>query len=306
MSPHSIPSPAATDNVANHSFLPQPTRRPNRLLRNAISQLTQYCETGVPSLFPQPDLSGMPNPELGIFIVSDLTEKGEAMVRQALELSARIEIDTRYVGEIAGTLSLEKVQLMQATAISTQATAQHQIDLALSLLGALSEVAAVCFESLLINEPTDLTTTEIDAVCVQALAAAGVNTEACVNPGKLYQAVCVRFNALERLVMELTLQRLKADLHLQRLDLLQIAGNFLSRQAKRILDTEFLGNDDFLPGHHHTEIELTACADNPFLAVWPNLHLSREERQAEQERIAALARNKTAGFRSVTSVCCPE
>ena len=291
-----LPSPALSTatQTGNQLLSSSPAPQPSRLLRNLLAQATKFCDVEVPQLYPHPDLSALPSADLGVFIVSDVSEEGEAMMRQALELSVRLEIDTRYLGKTPGTLTRQDLNELLAKNTSSLADAKKQADVAVSLLAALTEVAAISFESLLINKPTDLLTTDIDLACLQVLTVAGVNAEACVNPGQLYQAIAIRFNEVEQLVMTKMHERLKLELHVQRLELVKVAGSFLSRQAARILDKEFLGNDDFQRGDHHTEIELTAVANNPFVEVWPRPDLDRDERRAETARLADLAKAKGA------------
>lgn len=285
---------APSSREGTSSSAASPIRQPSRLLRNLLAHATRFCEVEVPQLYPHPDLSELPSADLGTFIASDVSEEGEAMMRQALELSDRLEIDTRYLGRTPGTLSPQELNELLIATTFKLADAKQRSDVAVSLSAALIEVAAISFESLLINKPTDLLTTDIDSTCLRVLAVAGVKAEACVNPGQLYQAIAIRFNEVEQLVMEQMQERLKLELHVQRLELLKVTGGFLSRQATLILDKEFLGNDDFQSGTHHTEIQLTACAANPFIEAWPSPQLNREEQRVETARLAGLAQAKGA------------
>lgn len=45
---------------------------------------------------------------------------------------------------------------------------------------------------------------------------------------------------------------------------------------------------------HHTEVQLTGCASNPFVEAWPTPQLDQEERRAETARLAGLAQAKGA------------
>jgi hypothetical protein len=281
-------TPAAA--AANDAQPACPKKRPSRLLRNALASISKYCEPCVPQPFPHVDLSAQPDCDMGIYIDSALTESGEAMLRQGSELSIRLEIDGRYVGptaNAAGVVTPVLLKSLIAGATFYKAKAEIGVEHTLSLLTALNEVASVCFQMLLISEPTDLGTTELGAGCEAALIAAGVNADDCISPGSLYRSVCIRLVSLERELETFSLDRLKADMHLQRLQMLKTASNFLSDQAKRILDEEFVGSDDFLPGHHSTEIELTQCAAAPFTAIWPQRFLYREERAALEQAACA-------------------
>lgn len=262
-------------------------KRPPHLLRNALASVAKYCEPGVPRPFPYPDLSALPDCEMGIFIDSALTEPGEAMVRQALELSVRLEIDGRHVGntpDTTGKLTPVMLQSLIAACTFDNAKAEMEMEHIHSLLAALNEVASVCFQMLLVTEPSAMGTTELGAECKAALAAAGVKADACVSPGPLYREMSIRLVTLEQDLIKVYLDRLRADLHLQRLQMLQTVSGFLSAQAKRILEQEFLGSDDFVPGEHLTEIELTQCAESPFTATWPQRFFYREERLALRQQ----------------------
>lgn len=235
ISPASTPSSDQVDSFP----LASPTPQQSRLLRNLLAHTTKFCDVEVPQIYPHPDLSSLPSADLGIFIVSDVSEEGEAMMRQAIELSVRLEINSRYLGKSPGTLTLKELNDLLVVTTSRLADAKERAEVAVSLLAALTEVAGISFESLLINKPTDLLTTDIDSACLRVLAVAGVNAESCVNPGQLYQAIAVRFNEVEQLVMQQMQERLKLELHVQRLQLLKVTGGFLARQATRILDKEF-------------------------------------------------------------------
>ena len=287
----SIPSVAPAVPVRT----PAPLLRPRRLLRNVLSMVTKLCDAGVPQLFPYPDLAALPDPEMGIFLNSELTEVGEAMLRQARELSVRVEIDARLCGDQPCALTPESLQDLLDEAVLAGRDTKHKLALTNSQLALLSDVAALAFDALLIALPSDMLNTDLDAETLRTLEMAGIATNGCTDPGGIYRAVCVRLITLERSVMTLVLECLKCDLHVQRLRLLQTAGKFLSAQASRILDEEFEGSDELPRGMHLTEIELAACAASPYADKWPTPYLTSNERIAERERTGAL----TSGFESM-------
>lgn len=281
-------SPASTTPANSGEQIPgqRLAQKPSHLLSNLLSYAAKFCDAEVPQLFPHPDFSALPSADLGTFIVSDVSADGEAIMRQARELSARLEIDARFVGKTPGTLTPHELNQLLKAATFNLVNVKARSDVATSLLGALTEAAALTFKSFLMTKPTDLLTTEIHPSCLAVLAAADVKVDPFSNPGKVYQAISIRFNAVERLAMELAMERIKLQLQFHRLQMIKVTGDFLAAQAQRLLDTEFLGNDDFQPGEHHTEIQLTACANNPFVEVWPNPRLNRDERHSEALRLA--------------------
>ena len=280
----SIPSVSPAVPVRTPVSLP----RPRRLLRNVLSMVTKLCDAGVPQLFPYPDLAALPDPETGMFLNSELTEVGEAMLRQARELSVRVEIDARLCGDQPCALTPESLQDLLDEAVLAGRDAKHKLALTNSQLALLSDVAALAFDALLIALPSDMLSTDLDAQTLRTLEMAGITTNGCTDPGGIYRALCVRLIALERSAMTLVLECLKSDLHVQRLHLLRTAGKFLSAQAGRILDEEFEGSDELPRGMHLTEIELAACAANPYADKWPGPYLSPDERKSERGRMGAL------------------
>ena len=287
----SIPSVSPAVPVRTPMSLP----RPRRLLRNVLSMVTKLCDAGVPQLFPYPDLSGLPDPDMGIFLNSELTEVGEALLRQARELSVRVEIDARFCGEQRCALTPESLQDLMVEAVLADREAKRRLALTNKQLALLGDGAALAFDALLLAAPTDVLHTDLNGQTMRTLFMAGVDTTGCTDPGGLYRALCVRLIALERSAMTLVLECLKSDLHVQRLRLLRTAGKFSSAQAGRILDEEFEGSDELPRGMHLTEIELAACAANPYADKWPTPYLAPNERKAECERTGALI----SGFESV-------
>ena len=279
----SIPSVCSTA-AAGAPALPA---RSARLLRNVLSLISKPCESAVPQLFPYPDLSSLPDPAMGTFLNSGLTELGEAMLRQARELSVRLEIDARFCGELPCILTPQSIQLMLDNTVLVGLDAKRRLALTNSRLVLLSEVAALSFETLLMVTPSDMLSTDLNAQTLRTLEIAGVSTNGCTTPGGLYRALCIRLVELEREAMTLSLECLKSNLHVQRLRLLQTAGKFLSAQANRIVDEEFECSDELPRGMHLTEIELAACAADPYSANWPSPYLNPDERQFERERISA-------------------
>ena len=278
----SISAPTVSSTAAT-TTPPIRTRRPSRLVRNTLSLVTRFCEFDVPQPFPYADLPSMPDPELGIFINSDLTPMGEVLLRQGLELSVRLAIDARNAEGLPGTLTPESVQVLLDSAIANSRQAQRKLDLTMRQLAMLNEVASVSFESLLFSSSTGTDLKNVNEEFVKTLEMAGISDSECQTPGKLYQAIGSRFVVLERTVMLCDLECLKAHLQVERLRLLQAAGRFLSGLAIQILDEEFQGNDDYLPGLHPTELDLLACADNPFIAHWPSPYLFKHEREARRK-----------------------
>ena len=287
----SIPSVSPAVPVRTPVSLP----RPRRLLRNVLSMVTKLCDSGVPQLFPYPDLAALPDSEIGMFLNSELTEVGEAMLRQARELSVRVEIDARFCGEQPCALTPESLQTMLDESVLAGLEVKRRLALTYSQLALLSDVAALAFDALLVALPSDTLSTDLDAQTLRTLELAGFTTNGCTDPGEIYRALCVRLIKLERSAMTLVLECLKSDLHVQRLRLLRTAGKFLSAQASRILGEEFEGSDELPRGMHLTEIELAACAANPYADNWPTPYLAPNERKAECERTGAL----TSGFESV-------
>lgn len=264
------------------------SQRPRRLGRNVLSLITKHCESNVPQLFPYPDLSSLPDPEIGIFLNSDITEVGEAMLRQARQLSIRLEIDARFCGKLPCTLTPQSIQTLLDETVSADLDVKRRLALVSSQLVLLNKVATLSFDTLLVARPSDMGSTDLNAQTLRTLEMAGVTTNGCTHPGGLYRALCVRLIELERLVMTLSLEYLKSNLQVQRLRLLQTAGKFLSAQAIRILDEEFEGSDELPRGMHLSEIELAACAANPYCANWPSPYLTPDERKSERERIGTL------------------
>ena len=262
------------------------TRRPSRLVRNTLSLVTRFCEFDVPQPFPYSDLPSLLDPEQGIFLNSDLTPMGEVFLRQGLELSVRLAIDARNAEALPGTLTPESVQVLLDSSIANSRQAQRKLDLTMRQLAMLNEVASVSFESLLFSSPAGTDLKNLNGEFVKTLEMAGISESECQTPGKLYQAIGSRFVVLERTVMLCDLECLKAHLQVERLRLLQAAGRFLSGLAIQILDEEFRGSDDYLPGLHPTELDLLACADNPFSAHWPSPYLFKHERQAQRKRLS--------------------
>ena len=279
----SIPSvsPSAATGTPAH-----PTR-PARLLRNVLSLITKQCESAVPQLFPYPNLSSLPDPAMGTFLNSGLSELGEAMLRQARELSVRLEIDARFCGELPCILTPQSIQLMLDNTVLVGLDAKRRLALTNSRLVLLSEVAALSFETLLMVTPSDMLSTDLNAQTLRTLEIAGVSTNGCTTPGGLYRALCIRLSELEREAMAASLDCLKTTLHLQRLRLLQCAGKFLTAQAERIIGQEFEGSDELPHGMHPSEIALAACAADPYRDNWPSPYLNPDERQSERERMQA-------------------
>ena len=280
----SIPAVSSTVPTRTPVSLP----RPRRLLRNVLSLVTKHCDAGVPQLFPYPDLSSLPDPNMGVFLNSELTEAGEALLRQSRELSIRVEIDARFCGELPCALTPESLQDLLDEAVVAGLDAKRRLARANTQLALLSDVAALAFDALLVAVPSDTLSTDLDAQTLRTLEMAGITTNGCTDPGGIYRALCVRLIALERSAMTLVLECLKSDLQVQRLHLLRTAGKFLSAQAGRILDEEFEGSDELPRGMHLTEIELAACAANPYADKWPGPYLSPDERKSEHDRMGAL------------------
>ena len=283
----SVPSVSSSIGLASTPVsTPAPSPRPARLLRNVLSLITKHCESPVPQLFPYPDLSYLPEPDMGIFINSEITDVGQAMLRQARDLSIRLEVDGRYCGDFPDILTPELLQTLLEDTLSSSADARRRLALTNSQLSQLNEVATLAFDAFLLTAPTALLHTDLNAQTMRTLLMAGVDTTGCSDPGKLYRALCVRLIALERSAMTLSLECLKFDLQVQRLRMLRIAGRFLSAQAMRILDDEFESSDEF-PGMHFSELALTACAASPFDAEWPTPRFDPEECKFLRERTGA-------------------
>ena len=157
------------------------------------------------------------------------------MLRQARDLSIRLEIDGRYCGDSPDTLTPEFLQKLLEDTLSSGADVRRRLALTNSQLSLLNEVATLAFDAFLLTAPADLLHTDLNTQTMRTLLMAGVNTTGCSDPGRLYRALCVRLIALERSAMTLSLECLKFDLQVQRLRMLRIAGRFLSAQAIRIL-----------------------------------------------------------------------
>ena len=206
---------------------------------------------------------------------------GEALLREGLELAVRLEIDARHAEVLPCSLPTDSVQVLLDLAIANSLEAQRKLDLAMRQLSTLNEVASVCFESLLFSSPSGEDLKNLNEEFVKTLEMAGISESESQTPGKLYQAIGSRFVVLERKMMLCDLEFLRANLQVERLRLLQTAGRFLSGLAVQILDEEFQGSDDYLPGLHPTELDLVACADNPFTAHWPSPYLLKHERETQ-------------------------
>ena len=260
---------------------PAPTRRPSRLVRNTLSLVTKFCEFDVPQPFPYSDFPFITCPEQGIFIDSSLTATGEALLREGLEMAARLEIDARHAEVLPCSLLTDSVQALLDLAIADSLKAQQKLEVAMRQLSTLNEVASVSFESLLFDWPSGADMKKLNEEFVATLRTAGISESESQTPGKLYQAIGRRFAVLERKIMLCDLELLRANLHVERLRMLQTAGKFLSGLAGQVLDEEFLGSDEYQPGEHPTEMDLIACVENPYIAYWPSPTLFKHERAAQ-------------------------
>ena len=271
------------------------TRRPARLVRNTLSLITKFCEFDVPQPFPHSDLQSLPDLAQGIFIYSSLTPMGEDLLREGLELAVRLEIDARHAEVLPCNLLTESVQSFLDLAIANSLQAQRNLELAMRQLSKLNEVASVSFESLLFDWPAGADLKKLNEEFVATLQTAGISEGESQSPGKLYQAIGKRFVVLERKIMLCDLELLKASLHVERLRMLQTAGKFLSGLAVQILDEEFLGSDEYQPGEHPTEMDLVACAENPYTAYWPSPTLRKHERATQSKRISDVTATRQGG-----------
>ena len=272
--------------IANAASSPASASHPARPPGNLLALIIHYCGSPVPQLYPYPDLSYLPDADKGIFINSEITTSGQAMLRQSRELAILLEIHGRSCKDSAKPMTPELLQKLLAATLSSSDDARRRLAQTNFQMSHLSEVATLAFDDFLGAAPSAVLYTKLDANTLRALSMAGVDMTGCADPGKLYQALCVRLMALERLAMRLSLECLKFDLQVQRLRLLCIAGKFLSAQALRILNNEF-GESDELPGMHLSEIRLNACATNPYDAEWPTPALSRDESKVLSRRVAA-------------------
>lgn len=261
-------------------------RHPARPSGSLLTLLIRHCDGSVPHLYPYPDLSYLPDADKGIFINSEITNAGQAMVRQSRELAIRIEIHGRSCSASAEPMTPQLLQKLLADALFSSVDARGRLTQINTQISHLSDVATLAFNDFLNAAPSAVLRTPLDANTLRALSMAGVDMTGCFDPGKLYQALCVRLMSLERLAMRLALESLKLDLQVQRLRLLSVAGNFLSAQALRVLNNEF-GESDELPGMHLSEIRLNACATNPYDAEWPTPALGREESKSVHRRAGA-------------------
>ena len=134
------------------------------------------------------------------------------MLRQARDLSIRVEIDGGYCGDSSGSLTPELLQTLLEDNLSSSADAKRRLALTHSQLSQLNEVASLAFDAFLVTAPTALLHTDLNARTTRTLLMAGVDKSGCSDPGKLYRALCVRLIALERLVLTLSLECLKPGL----------------------------------------------------------------------------------------------
>ena len=283
----SIPTIIAVAGPASGSASPplHPARPPGNLL----ALIVHYCSSSVPQLHPYPDLSNLPDADKGIFINSDITASGQAMLRQSHDLALHLQIHGRACRDAAEPMtpeSLQKLQKLLEDTLSSRDAARRRLAQTNFQMSQLVEVATAAFNDFLITAPSAVLHTKLDADTLRALLVAGLDSTGCSNPGQLYQALCARLMALERLAMRLSLECLKFDLQVRRLRLLVIAGRFLSAQALRVVNNEF-GDSDELPAMHLSEIRLNACALNLFDAEWPTPALGREESKVSNRRIVA-------------------
>ena len=270
------------------SAVPSPASAPGdpaRPSRDLLALVIRHCDGSGPQLSPYPDLSHLPHAGKGIFINSDITAAGQAMLRQSRELAIRLEIHGRSCSDSAEPMTPQLLQKLLADAVSSGEDARRRLAQTKFQMSQLSEVATLAFKRFLVAAPSTVLHTALDANTLRALSVAGVDMTGCTNPGKLYQALCARLVALERLAMKVSLECLRLELQVQRLRLLCAAGKFLSAQATRILNNE-VGDSDELPGMHVSEICLSACATNPYGAEWPTPALSREESKSLHRRAA--------------------
>ena len=249
---------------------------PARPPGNLLSLTVHYCGSSVPQLHPCPDLSYLPDADKGIFINSDITASGQAMLRQSRDLAVHLEIHGHSCRDSAEPMTPELLQKLLADTLSSSEAARRQLAQTNFQMSQLVEVATLAFNDFLVAAPSAVLRTELDADTLRALAVAGLDSTGCSDPGRLYQALCARLLAIERQAMRFSLQCLRFDLQVQRLRLLCSGSKFLSAQALRVLNDEF-GDSDELPGMHLSEIRLNACAANPFDAEWPTPALGREE-----------------------------
>ena len=269
--------------------MPSPASAPHHPARpsgSLLALLIRHCDSSVPHLYPYPDLSYLPDADKGIFINSEITAAGQAMLRQSRDLAIRLEIHGRSCSASAEPMTPQLLQKLLADALFRSDDARRRLAQTSSQISHLSDVATLAFNDFLVAAPYAVLRTPLDAATLRALSIAGVDMTGCFDPGKLYQALCVRLMALERLAMRLALESLKLDLQVQRLRLLSVAGNFLSAQALRILNKEF-GESDELPGMHLSEIRLNACTTNPYDAEWPTPALGRQESKFLHRRAGA-------------------
>lgn len=279
----SIPTTIAVAGPVSSSASASPPARPPGTL---LSLIERYCDCSVPHLHPYPDLSYLPKADKGIFINSDITTSGQAMLRQSRDLAVHLEIHGRSCRDLAEPMTPDLLQKLLADTLSSSEAARRRLAQTNFQMSQLVEVATAAFNNFLVAAPSACLHTKLDADTMHVLLIAGLDSIGCSNPGKLYQALCARLIALERLAMRLSLECLKFDLQVQRLRLLCLAGKFLSAQALRILTNEF-GDSDELPGMHLSEIRLDACAANPFDSEWPTAALGREESKVYNQALSA-------------------
>lgn len=229
----------------------------------------------VPLSAPPSEIADFPN-STGSFDGTDLSHGGEAMVQQAHNLSVLLRLDTLSLMGERGAASPQAIEALKTSASSNLANAMDRAELLISMMAALVKVAEMSFELLVGTKPTCQLTTAIDSSCLQSLALAGVDFDSCVNAEHLYQAISVRANELESMALEVVLEGVQSKMRLNRLELASITGNFLSKQAQNILDTEFLDTDEFQIDEHPTTLQLQAVAKNPFVKFWPRSELSQE------------------------------
>ncbi len=246
------------------------------VMKAALKKVLRYCEGGVARPYPSIKLKKRENPYSGFYLDSGLTPEFEVRMRQAIELQLRLETDTWGLGVDKNWPILAQLRSRREDLTLERADLQQRLELARSSLQTVVDMSQAVFQSLLQAPPDDLDTTPMGRECREMLQSGGVRVPAATSPGDLYQALSIRLLQLESELIELTVNHLRAELHLGRLRLYEAAGQFLVDQAKAIR-AEVDDENGATPLDHFTYLRLSQCMEQPFDTRWPELHGATHE-----------------------------
>lgn len=266
------------------------------VMRAALKKVLRYCEDGVARPYPSLDLRKQENPYTGCYLDSGLTLEFEVRMRQAIALQLRLEVDTWGLGLEKNWPTLTELRSRREDLTRERADLQQRLELSRSLLDANADLSLAAFQTLLATPPDEIDTTPLSRECRERLQAGGVRVPAASNPGDLYQAISIRVLQLESLLIELTVNHLRAELQIGRLRLYEAAGQFLVDQAK-VIREEVDDEEAATPFHHFTYLRLSQCMEQPFDTRWPEPHGATHEGRENPE----LASHPEPGIRASAS-----